>query len=1141
MRLFDFVLIQETWCDNETDLRQLEGKLTGFKCYTESATRVSKFGRASGGLAVYFKKEYDNFVKRLDAGFKHGITLEIQTVLNGAQAQLTNLILVCVYLPPENSTSYGIETNGVEVLKDKLVDLKSRFPDHMLGVAGDLNARIGVEQDYIDDRIDHMIGMDWYEPDNFDIPRQSKDSIVNNFGQSLLNVCTELDIHVLNGRAQGDSLGQYTNISVTGCSTVDYIIVESPLYSRVVNFTVGDLAVSNHMPVHCKLDLYVQSGQRTETNINESDLPQQCKFRWNNECRGQYIETMKDDVSVADLGRVQEQADANNVDEALEIFESVLHRAAEPMKIKVGRKSKFKCLQPKWWDKECERLKRVKYKLLKCFKETDCIHDFNAYKEARRNFKNHCTKSKNEWKDGLRQKLVDCRHDAVQFWKVVKSINSKHLYCPAITAAEWFAYFETLLNQEVNINREFAEFVQDFTTQHDAECNVCTGQHQGDIETQELNAPITREEIVNCIKSMSNGKSGGIDGVIIEMLKSSLDLIEPYLRHMYNAVLESGKYPEQWTKAILVPLHKKGSTSDLDNYRGIALLSVLGKVFSKVVNNRLVNWAEDTGIQKEEQAGFRKRYSTVDNIFVLQSLIQKYCSKKAGRFYVLYVDFSKAFDTIPHALLFYQLMSKGVHGKILKVLRSMYGSLQSSVRTPNGLTDFFKCERGTRQGCMLSPFLFSLYVGELVNMFEENQCEGVYINESTPNISCLLFADDLVTCADTVGRLQHMIDVVVLFCKKWGLEVNLDKTKVMVFRNGGPLRENEKWWFCGKPLKVVNGYKYLGTVFTPKLVWTQCQKTLASQARKGLYLLRKYNYACNTLPIDVQFELFDSMISPILLYSAEIWGFDVADNIEKVHIGFCKYVLGVPSHTCTVAVLAETGRHPMYIHYYKRCIKYWLKLLNMPESRYPKACYTMLYSLDQQGRTTWASAIRQLLCKYGYQEVWEAQRVENRTVFLREFSQKVLETFNLEWEESVAQSSKLSLFRELKPDGIGRESYLFNVTIKKYRASIAKIRCSAHELRIEKGRHKGELMADRVCKLCLKEQDQYILEDEFHLFTCPSYSELRTKYLPELAAGQFTYEMFIELLRNENENVQINSASYVYQAFKRRLMLLQEP
>ena len=316
------------------------------------------------------------------------------------------------------------------------------------------------------------------------------------------------------------------------------------------------------------------------------------------------------------------------------------------------------------------------------------------------------------------------------------------------------------------------------------------------------------------------------------------------------------------------------------------------------------------------------------------------------------------------------------------------------------------------------------------------------------------------------------------------------------------MRINEKWWFGGTPIDVVNHYKYLGTVFTPKLVWTQCHRTLAAQARKGLYLLRKYNYTCNMLPIDVQFELFDSMISPILLYGSEIWGINEAHNIEKVHIGFCKYVLGVHTHTATAAVLAETGRHPMYIHYYKRCIKYWLKLLHMPDSRYPKACYNMLHSLDQQGRTTWASAVRQLLCKYGYEEVWEAQRVENWTVFLREFSQRVLETFKIEWEETDAHSSKLSLFRELKPDGICRESYLYNVTIKKYRASIAKMRCSAHELRIEKGRHKGELMADRVCMLCLKGQDQYILEDVYHLFCCPSYRVgLRTEYLPDIVGN----------------------------------------
>ena len=96
----------------------------------------------------------------------------------------------------------------------------------------------------------------------------------------------------------------------------------------------------------------------------------------------------------------------------------------------------------------------------------------------------------------------------------------------------------------------------------------------------------------------------------------------------------------------------------------------------------------------------------------------------------------------------------------------MYSSLQSCVRTREGLTEFLKCTRGTRQGCGLSPFFFTLYVGELVTMFEDAECQGVFIDENVPNIMGLLFADDVVAGADTVGWLHKMIDVISSFCSK---------------------------------------------------------------------------------------------------------------------------------------------------------------------------------------------------------------------------------------------------------------------------------------------------------------------------------------------------------------------------------------
>ena len=138
-------------------------------------------------------------------------------------------------------------------------------------------------------------------------------------------------------------------------------------------------------------------------------------------------------------------------------------------------------------------------------------------------------------------------------------------------------------------------------------------------------------------------------------------------------------------------LHKIGSPNVPSNYRGISLLNVMGKIFTKVLNNRLVMWGNVYSKFYEEQAGFREKYCTVDQIFLLNSVVQKYLSRPKGRFYCAFVDFSTAFDGIQHNLLFYALVKKGVHGNFIKVIQSMYKSLKSCVKTPQGLTEVFDC------------------------------------------------------------------------------------------------------------------------------------------------------------------------------------------------------------------------------------------------------------------------------------------------------------------------------------------------------------------------------------------------------------------------------------------------------------------
>ena len=227
--------------------------------------------------------------------------------------------------------------------------------------------------------------------------------------------------------------------------------------------------------------------------------------------------------------------------------------------------------------------------------------------------------------------------------------------------------------------------------------------------------------------------------------------------------------------------------------------------------------------------------TTVDHIFTLFVLAQKYLSKRKGRFYCLFVDYSKAFDSIPHNLLWYKLLNSGIHGNIIKTLRNMYTKLTSCVRSSDSLTNSFSCNVGTRQGCMLSPFMFIMYIDILVKMLNDAECSGIFVNETLPNLVLLMYADDIALCADTVGRLQKQINVLEEFCLKWGMKVNMKKTKVLVFRRGGIVRPNEEcFFFTRKKLKMYHiTNTSSGVIFSSKLCWTGAQKKPSNSDSKG--------------------------------------------------------------------------------------------------------------------------------------------------------------------------------------------------------------------------------------------------------------------------------------------------------------------
>ena len=192
----------------------------------------------------------------------------------------------------------------------------------------------------------------------------------------------------------------------------------------------------------------------------------------------------------------------------------------------------------------------------------------------------------------------------------------------------------------------------------------------------------------------------------------------------------------------------------------------------------------------------------------------------------------------------------------------------------------------------------------------------------------LLFAGDVVVLGKSVNDLQQSLDLLKQYCDKWDIEVNILKSKTMVFRKRGNTFENEKWYFDGKLLHTVDDFNYLGSCFNYNDSFTLNQELLAGKGLKAmnylLYNLRKYPYNPKTCC-----QLFDSFINQVLSYAWEIWGFSKSKEIERIHLKFLKSILNVKTTTFSASVYGELGRYPLYIICrHARIIRYWIKIIN---------------------------------------------------------------------------------------------------------------------------------------------------------------------------------------------------------------------
>lgn len=289
-----------------------------------------------------------------------------------------------------------------------------------------------------------------------------------------------------------------------------------------------------------------------------------------------------------------------------------------------------------------------------------------------------------------------------------------------------------------------------------------------------LNRPIELCEVKNVIMKSKNGKSSGVDEIPYEVLK--YDCVIEVIHRLFMLCFESHIIPSVWRQAIICPI-LKDSNSDPRvplNYRGISLLSTIYKMYSSILNNRLVSYLEDNSLLVDEQNGFRRERSCADHVFTLNSIVQ---NRKET--FVAFIDLQKAFDTVDRDLLKFSLLQNGIDGDFYNSIKSIYGNTVSCVRVSELCTDWFFTSAGVRQGDNLSPTLFALFINDLAKEIKELR-KGITVGEI--NLSILLYADDIALLSDSKENLQEILDTVSYWCAKWRLKINMKKSAIIHFR-----------------------------------------------------------------------------------------------------------------------------------------------------------------------------------------------------------------------------------------------------------------------------------------------------------------------------------------------------------------------
>jgi hypothetical protein len=1013
-----------------------------------------------------------------------------------------------VYIPPVNS-SFGKDFT-INIWENLAEAVEQFALKGNIILCGDFNARTAEGKDFIEMDNENNV----YElPSNYSFDtlhgRKSMDHLTQKPGKRLLKMCIENDLSILNGRTLGDLEGHFTCHNQKGSSVVDYFICSNSLRRNILGMKVHPLTMYSD---HCQLEISILiEGIHTSKNIETSKRLEestssdrnQTKYVWDEFSKEKFKRALSMPWIQKQIAEIDEQLNKSFTNEReisllADTFKNVISSAANislTRKTTKHKKKKRKRNNKKWFDTHCQKQRNELKSLLNAFNRQPYNKTLQAKLfNQKKIYKQIVKQKKSQYKRLLVEELNSALNkDPQTIWNTLKDIQTlgenvqqRH----QINICKWITHLENLIGKKSVINEEHERNVK-FELEKEKTKN--------DYKTLPINLPMTEKEIRHACINQKNNKSPGLDGITNEMIKTSLPVVQTVLVKLFNAIFTSGFYPEAWKHGINIPLYKNGNPTDPNNYRGITLTNTLGKVFCSVLNTRINNYLEGNDLLLKEQGGFRKKYRTTDQIFILNNIISEVMKSRNNRLYACFVDFQKAFDSVWHEGLFIKLQRIGITGHCFDVINNMYTNAKICAKIDGIISKDFVIQRGVHQGSSLSPTLFNVFINDITeNMTDIDS--PIIDRTKNKKISCLLYADDLILLSTTKNGLQQKLDHLDNYCKQWGLNINKQKTKVVIFTKSDP--KVSIHFFCGEDsIQTVEEYKYLGIIFHKNAGIKNTEDHLNKQANKAMHTLTKTLRKTNT-DMRIVFQLYDALITPVSIYGAEVWfpnslQANKLENIEdilkkcvhsffheKLHSKFCRYTLGVHKKTMVLPVLSECGRFPISIKVICQVIAYWIHILDLPNNANIRTVYNGLYAKSNNS-STWVSFAENILTSTGLNHVWKNQSTLNINKLKFAISKKLEKVYLKLWRDDISKSSRLHFYNKYTTD-YKVQTYLNEIKTFKHRQALSKLRLSAHDLKIEKGRYTNTPREKRLCEEC------NVIEDEIHLLDkCVKYNNFR--------------------------------------------------